>query len=89
MLFKTQAQYIWKQFNFDNIKMREPPELDFAPEEPRTVIDLVSLHLNEMGYSLSDLSKMLIMNDIEVAKTYSIDVPGQEKGRASHLRVIQ
>jgi hypothetical protein len=53
------------------------------------VSDLVSLHINEMGYSLGDLSKMLIMNEIELAKTYSIDLPGQEKGRGSHLRIIQ
>jgi hypothetical protein len=31
---------------------------------------------------------VLMMNETEVAKTYSIDLPGQEKGRA-HLRVIQ
>jgi Zn-dependent peptidase ImmA (M78 family) len=85
---KTQAQYIWKQFNIHKIKLREPPELDFAPEEPRTVSDLVSLHLNEMGYSLADLSKMLIMNEVELARTYSIDLPG-EKARKTHLRIIQ
>lgn len=88
-LNKTQAQYIWKQFNIHNIKMHEPPELDFPLEEPRTVSDLVSLHLKEMGYSISDLSKMLIMNEGELAKTYSLDLPGQEKGRGSHLRIIQ
>ncbi|SDG59515.1 Zn-dependent peptidase ImmA, M78 family [Bradyrhizobium sp. Rc2d] len=88
-LNKTQAQYIWKQFNIHKIKLREPPELDFAPEEPRTVSDLVSLHLNDMGYSLGDLSKMLIMNETEIARTYSIDLPGQDKKRTSHLRIIQ
>jgi hypothetical protein len=77
------------QFNVHNIKLREPPELDFAPEEPRTLSDLVSLHVNEMGYSLGDLSKMLVVNESEMAKTYSIGLPGQEKGRGSHLRIIQ
>lgn len=86
----TQSQYIWKQFNIHNIKMREPPELDFPAEEPRTLNDLVSLHINDMGYSLGDLSKVLIMNETELAKTYSIELPGNEKGRAgAHLRVIQ
>ncbi len=88
-LNETQAQYIWKQFNIHKIKLREPPELDFPAEQPRTLGDLVSLHINDMGYSLADLSKVLIMNETEVAKTYSIDLPGQEKGRAGHLRVIQ
>ncbi|QOZ66405.1 ImmA/IrrE family metallo-endopeptidase [Bradyrhizobium arachidis] len=85
----TQAQYIWKQFNIHKIRLREPPELDFAPEEPRTVSDLFSLHINDMGYSLADLSKMLIMNETEVAKTYSINLPGQDKARGAHLRIIQ
>lgn len=85
----TQAQYIWKQLNIHKIKMREPPELDFPIEDPRTVGDLISLHINEMGYSLADLSKMLIMNELEVANTYSIDLPGHEKVRGGHLRIIQ
>ena len=87
-LNETQPQYIWKQFNIHKIKSRQPPELDFPAEEPRTFSDLVSPHINDMGYSLGDLSKVLIMNETELAK-YSIDLPGHEKGRAAHLRVIQ
>ncbi|BBZ94348.1 XRE family transcriptional regulator [Bradyrhizobium diazoefficiens] len=88
-LNETQAQYIWKQFNIHKIRLREPPELDFPVEEPRMLSDLISLHINEMGYSLADLAKVLMMNETEVAKTYSIDLPGQKKSRAGHLRVIQ
>jgi hypothetical protein len=42
-----------------------------------------------MGYSLGDLSQVLIMNESELAKTYSIDLPGHEKTQSAHLRVIQ
>ena len=84
-----QSQYLWKQFNIHNIKTCEPPELDFTPEEPRTLSDLVSLHMNDMGYSLGELSKMLIMNEAELMKIYSIDLPGPEKGRTAHLRIVQ
>jgi Zn-dependent peptidase ImmA (M78 family) len=86
---ETQAGYLWKQFSIAKIRLREPPELDFEPETPHTVNDLVSLHVRDMGYSLVDLGKMLVMNDAEVAKTYSLDLPGQEKGRAAHLRVVR
>jgi len=86
---RRRSTYIWKQFSIHNIKLREPPELDFPAEEPRTVNDLVSLHINDMGYSLGDLSQVLIMNESELAKTYSIDLPGHEKTRSAHLRVIQ
>jgi len=88
-LNETQAQYIWKQFNIHKIRLREPPELDFPAEEPRTLSDLISLHINDMGYSVADLSTILMMNETEVMKTYSIDLPGQEKARGPHLRIIQ
>jgi Zn-dependent peptidase ImmA (M78 family) len=86
---ETQSQYLWKQFNIHNIKTRESPELDFSAEEPSTLSDLVSLHMNDMRYSLGELSKMLVMNEGELVKTYSIDLPGPEKGRTVHLRIIQ
>jgi Zn-dependent peptidase ImmA (M78 family) len=86
---ETQSHYLWKQFSIHNIKAREPPELDFTPEEPRTLNDLISLHINDMGYSLGDLSKMLIMNEGELMKVYSIDLPGHEKGRTAHLRIVR
>ena len=88
-LNKTQSQYIGKQFNIHKIRLREPPELDFPAEQPHTVSDLVALHINDMGYTLADLSKMLKMNEVEVAKTYDIDLPGDGKARGSHLRIIQ
>jgi hypothetical protein len=44
-------------------------------EDPRTLYDLVSQHVNDMGYSIGDLSKVLIMNEMELARTYSIDLP--------------
>jgi hypothetical protein len=36
-----------------------------STEEPRTLNDLVSLHINDMSYSVGDLSKLLIMNEAE------------------------
>jgi len=58
-IYEGQAQYLWKQFNIHKIKLREPPELDFEPEVPRTIGELVSLHMSDLSYSLDDLAKML------------------------------
>jgi Zn-dependent peptidase ImmA (M78 family) len=88
-LNEGQAQYIWKQFNIHKIKLREPPELDFAPEVPRIISELVSLHMSDLNYSLDDLATMLSMHGREIAQTYSIDLPGDDNGRPNHLRVIQ
>nr|WP_271554289.1 MULTISPECIES: ImmA/IrrE family metallo-endopeptidase [Bradyrhizobium] len=43
VLNETEAQYIWKQFNIQKIRLRELPELDVPVEEPRTLSDLISL----------------------------------------------
>jgi Zn-dependent peptidase ImmA (M78 family) len=88
-LTEGQSAYLWKQFNIHKIKLREPPELDFAPEIPQTLSDLVSLHIKDLGYSLADLAKMLSMNQQEVAKTYALDLPGPGNSRSAHLRVIR
>lgn len=89
VLNEGQAQYIWKQFNVHKIKLKEPPELDFPPEIPRTINELVSLHMNDLKYSIDDLATMLNMHHDEIAMTYSIEIPGGGKGRPNHLRVIQ
>lgn len=60
-LNKTPSHYIWKQFNIHKIMLHEPPELDSPAEQPRTVSDLV--HINNMGYTLADLSKMNYIYD--------------------------
>jgi Zn-dependent peptidase ImmA (M78 family) len=84
-----QAAYLWKQFSMHNFRMREPPELDFPLEEPKTVSDLISLHIDELGYSVADLSAALKMNEDEVVRSYSIALPGQSKTRPGHLRVVR
>lgn len=47
------------------------------------------MHINDLGYTLADLSKMLKMNEVEVARTYDIDLPADGTARGSHLRIIQ
>jgi hypothetical protein len=88
-LDEGEAQYIWKMFNVHKIKMREPPELDIPAEQSNTIGDLVSLHMQDLGYSIGDLATLMCMNADEVSKTYSIALPGQDKGKPAHLRVIK
>ena len=70
--------------NIHKIKLREPPELDFPPETPRTISEMVSLHMNDLNYSLDDLTTMLNMHGREIGQFYSIALPGDDKGRQNH-----
>jgi Zn-dependent peptidase ImmA (M78 family) len=69
----NQAQYLWKQFNIKKIRMREPPELDFPAEVPTVLETVLRLHLDSLGFTLSDLSKMLHLYEADLADLYPIE----------------
>jgi Zn-dependent peptidase ImmA (M78 family) len=85
----AQATWLWKQFAMHKYRLREPPELDFAPEEPRTLSDLISLHLEDLVYSLSDLAKIVRVHETEFARTYSITLLAEKAGKPAHLRIVK
>ena len=78
-------EFLWQQFNMNRIRLREPPELDFPSEQPALMAKLISLHTNELGYSVSDLSKFLAMHEEELVafheKKETSSTPGRPKLR--------
>jgi Zn-dependent peptidase ImmA (M78 family)/transcriptional regulator with XRE-family HTH domain len=82
----NQARYLWQQFNIHHIRLREPPELDLPPEKPTLMPKLISLHINELGYSISDLSKALAMNEDELVIFH--DIRGSDSTPRPHLRIV-
>jgi hypothetical protein len=78
-----------KQFSYNKIKLREPPELDFAPEQPKTVAELIDLHMADLGLSVGELATMLRMNEDEIVQTYGIRLPGQPPTKSNHLRIVR
>jgi Zn-dependent peptidase ImmA (M78 family) len=57
-LSESQATWIWKQFAMHKYRLREPPELDFSREEPRTLGELVSLHPTNSDTLLRTLRRL-------------------------------
>lgn len=78
---KNREQYLWKQINARRLRLREPPELDFAPETPTVVNTMVRLHLDQLGYTESDLAKLLHVYEWDLKSFYSIDRPQPEPQR--------
>lgn len=83
----NQARYLWQQFNMHRIRLREPPELDFPSEQPTLMAKLISLHINELGYSISELSKVLAMHEEELVSFHDIRDPDSTPGRP-RLRIV-
>lgn len=82
----SQARYLWQQFSTHKIRMRELPELDFPPEKPTLMPKLLSLHIEELGYSMSELASMLSMREEELTSLYELR-PNPPNGRPQ-LRVV-
>lgn len=78
---KNREQYLWKQINARRLRLREPPELDFAPEQPTVVNTMVRLHLSQLRYTEADLAQLLCIHEWDLKSMYSIDWP-QEPPRA-------
>jgi Zn-dependent peptidase ImmA (M78 family)/transcriptional regulator with XRE-family HTH domain len=79
---KEQSQYLWRQFNYHKIRMREPAELDIAQETPTLVPALFELHLKKLGYTLENMQAFLCTGLNDLRRMY--EMPGQRPA----LRVV-
>jgi Zn-dependent peptidase ImmA (M78 family) len=57
------------------LRLREPPELDFAPEIPTVVKTMVRLHLEALGYTTSDLATLLHILKTDLVEMYDVGRP--------------
>jgi Zn-dependent peptidase ImmA (M78 family) len=67
---KNQAQYLWKQISAKRLRLREPPELDFAPEKPTVIETMLRLHRDALGYSDADLARLPHFREHEMGRFY-------------------
>ena len=65
-------------------RRNEPTELDFPVEEPSILPDMIRLHVEDLGYEIQDLSRILHVSDDDLKSLYPM--PEQN---VSHLRIIK
>lgn len=70
-----QFQSMQKAFSMNRFRLREPPELDFAPETTTLDKRLIDAHMNELGYSLEELSQLLICDIEDLCTMYGLLKP--------------
>jgi len=88
LIQKEQASWLWRQFSFRKLRLREPPELDFAPERPGVVSRMVRLHLDTFGLSTTDLAKLLHIHEQSLPEFYDLEsMPPPTNGL--RLRLVQ
>lgn len=72
---RARAPYLWKQFNINRWKLREPPELDFEQETPVLAPRIIDLHFDELGYSIEEMQNFLFMFAGDLARMYDLNLP--------------
>lgn len=56
---ENQSQYLWWQMSASGYRKAVPPELDLRVEMPTVLPETLRLHLEELGYGVSDLAQAL------------------------------
>lgn len=89
LLAYNQERYLWQQFSMAKIRLGEPPELDFERERATALPDLIQAHIQQLGYSISDLAGMLHLQPDELSTLYGLSIAPQPSASAPHLRIIK
>jgi Zn-dependent peptidase ImmA (M78 family)/transcriptional regulator with XRE-family HTH domain len=71
-LTPSQKQYLWKQMSTRGYRLREPPELDFKREQPTIVESLIKVHQEGLGYSASEIMRLVHLNELDLRDLYSL-----------------
>ncbi len=80
---ENQSQYLWRQMSAMGYRRAEPPELDLRVEMPTVLPEIVRLHLEDLGYGLSDLAEALRSSEEDVRALHPIP------SSSPHLRLVK
>ena len=87
LLAYNQERYLWQQFSIAKIRQSEPPELNISPEVGTVPSELIAAHVEQLGYSVSDLARLLHINPQELRSFYGLTITSEPK--APHLRIVK
>jgi Zn-dependent peptidase ImmA (M78 family) len=87
LIEKPQAAWLWRQFSSQRMKLREPPELDFAPEQPGVLTRMVRLHLDTFGYTRAEFAKLIHFPESRFGELYNLSSAPPVTGL--RLRVVR
>lgn len=84
-LTDNQNRYLWQQISARGWRTREPPELDFPHERPTVLNTIIESHINDLGFTMSELSRLVPLHEAEFVRMYNLAEDGPTKPR---LRLV-
>jgi Zn-dependent peptidase ImmA (M78 family)/transcriptional regulator with XRE-family HTH domain len=85
-LTDNQHTYLWKQISARGYRLREPPELDFEPEQPEILNQIIRLHLDGLGYTRKEIAKLLCVHERELKDLYGTWDDGPRKPKMTIIK---
>jgi Zn-dependent peptidase ImmA (M78 family) len=82
----NQHVYLWKQISARGYRLREPPDLDFEPEQPEFLGQIIRLHFDSLGYTPAELAKLLCVHERELTDLYGIGEGVAKKSKITLLK---
>jgi Zn-dependent peptidase ImmA (M78 family)/DNA-binding XRE family transcriptional regulator len=70
VITERHGRTLWMQLSKAGYKTREPMELDISPEPPTLLKELLKTYIDDMGYDMSELEKMLNLFESEIQNIY-------------------
>jgi Zn-dependent peptidase ImmA (M78 family)/DNA-binding XRE family transcriptional regulator len=67
---ENQGRYLWQQISARGWRLHEPAELDFPAEVPKVLSAIIKSHLCDLGYSFSELTKLVRIYESEFSEMY-------------------
>ena len=81
-----QQRSLWMSMGKLGYRRKEPPELDIPIEQPTILQELISLHREQLSYSVDDLAALLRLEPKEIQTLYGVsDAP---TGGRPNLRIL-
>ncbi len=80
---ENQSQYLWRQMSASGYRKAEPPELDLKVEMPTVLPEILRLHMEELGYGISELAQALRSSEEKLRALHSLP------GANTRLRVVE
>jgi len=84
------ATRLYKQMSMHGYRTREPQEFDIQPDKATLSTQLVSMHLEQLGYSLTELANGLLTDPAEFAAMHGFASPGPQPAERTKpkLRIV-
>ncbi|HZG28356.1 MAG TPA: XRE family transcriptional regulator [Ensifer sp.] len=86
LISENQSSYLWRQLSARGWRKTEPIETQFPYETTRLFEHLLSLHSDNLGYTVDDFANVLKFRPAETASMYGLKYTNNEKPQ---LRIVK